>query len=118
MHHSPSLFLQKTYNDIELERLTQYTWPFLFIGKLPPLGSGWVKSVTTYKGLLIPYEYGATSTSYFATYVYMPEDDELNHSCVMGGSYYMNESCNHLCMDFRYELDMTSYAVGSRIVSC
>ena len=50
--------------------------------------------------------------------VYMPEDNMLNYVCAIGGSYYMNQSCGHLCMDFRYESETTSQATGSRIVSC
>ena len=88
------------------------------IGKYPPEGSGWVKSVDVYDRLLIPSEYDAASNNYFMSYVYMPEDSTLNYICTLGGSYYMNISCDHLCIDFRYEQNTTSQATGSRIVSC
>ena len=92
---------------------------YKLIGEYPPEESGWVKSIViTDEQLLIPSEYDADSNSYFSSYVYMPEDNTLNYVCTMGGSYYMNQSCGHLCMDFRYELNTQSYATGSRIISC
>lgn len=91
---------------------------YTLIGNYPPEGSGWVKSVVISNGLLAPSEYDASSNNYFASYVYMPEDDTLKYTCALGGSYYMNQSCGHLCMDFRYESETTSQATGSRIVSC
>ena len=98
------------YNDIG----TSYK----VIGTYPPSGSGWVKSVILSNNLLIPSEYEASSNNYFASYTYMPEDNTLNYVCAMGGSFYMNQSCGHLCMDFRYETENTSNATGSRIISC
>ena len=91
---------------------------YKLIGDYPPAGSGWVKSVILSNNLLIPSEYEASSNNYFASYTYMPEDDTLNYICAMGGSFYMNQSCGHLCMDFRYETENTSNATGSRIISC
>lgn len=91
---------------------------YTLIGSYPPENSGWVKSVIVSNQLLIPSEYDAASNNYFSSYVYMPEDINLNYVCAMGGSYYMNESCGHMCMDFRYESETTSQATGSRIVSC
>lgn len=88
------------------------------IGNYPPTGSGWVKSVEVFDGLLVPSEYDAASNNYFSSYVYMPANRTLNHVCAFGGSYYMNLSCDHLCIDFRYEQESTSVATGSRIVSC
>ena len=76
------------------------------------------KVIPISNGLLAPSEYDASSNNYFASYVYMPEDDTLKYTCALGGSYYMNQSCGHLCMDFRYESETTSQATGSRIVSC
>ena len=80
--------------------------------------SGWVKSVKIMNGIIIPSEVEAASNNYFASYVYIPEDSTLTYACAIGGSYYMNQSCGHLCMDFRYETETTSYSTGSRIVSC
>lgn len=91
---------------------------YKLIGDYPPEGSGWVKSVIISDQLLIPSEYDASSSDYFTSYVYMPEDDTLDYACALGGSYYMNQSCGHICMDFRYESNTTSQATGSRIVSC
>lgn len=98
------------YNDIG----TSYK----LIGQYPPEGSGWVKSVVISNQLLIPSEYDASSNNYFSSYTYMPEDSTLNYICTLGGSYYMNQSCGHLCMDFRYEAETISQATGSRIISC
>lgn len=91
---------------------------YRLIGDYPPKGSGWVKSVIISDQLLIPSEYDASSTDYFTSYVYMPEDDTLDYVCALGGSYYMNQSCGLMCMDFRYESETTSQATGSRIISC
>lgn len=91
---------------------------YKLIGEYPPGESGWVKSVIISDGILIPSEYNAASNDYFSSYTYMPEDNTLNYACAMGGSYYMNQSCGHLCMDFRYESETISQATGSRIVSC
>ena len=88
------------------------------VGKYPPEGSGWVKSVIVSNNLLIPSEYDASSSNYFTAYTYMPEDNTLNYVCAIGGSYYMNQSCDHMCMDFRYDSESTSQAIGSRIASC
>lgn len=88
------------------------------IGNYPPEESGWVKSVIISNNLFIPSEYDASSNNYFSSYVYMPEDNTLNYVCALGGSYYMNQSCGYLCMDFRYEAETVSQATGSRIVSC
>ena len=91
---------------------------YKLIGEYPPENSGWVKSVIVSDNILIPSEYDASSYDYFASYVYMPEDNTLNYLCSMGGSYYMNQSCGYLCMDFRYEPTTTSYSTGSRLISC
>lgn len=91
---------------------------YKLIGDYPPDGSGWVKSVIISNNLLIPSEYDAASNDYFASYTYKAEDTTINHVCAIGGSYYMNQSCGHLCMDFRYETETVSQATGSRIVSC
>lgn len=88
------------------------------IGKYPPEGSGWVKSVIVSNNLLIPSEYDASSSNYFTSYTYMPEDNTRNYICTIGGSYYMNQSCDYMCMDFRYDSESSSQAIGSRIVSC
>lgn len=91
---------------------------YKLIGAYPPEGSGWVKSVIVSSQLLIPSEYEASSNNHFSSYTYMPEDNTLNYICAVGGSYYMNQSCGHMCMDFRYESETISQATGSRIVSC
>lgn len=94
---------------------------YISIGKYPPTGSGWVKSVNVVNQLLIPSEYDAASNSYFTSRVDMPENELSTYVCAIGGSYYTNESCGHLCMDFRYEPSgsfSTSMATGSRIVCC
>lgn len=91
---------------------------YTLVGSYPPNESGWVKSIILNDTIMIPSEYNADSNSYFSSYVYIPEDNTLNYVCAMGGSYYMNQSCGHLCMDFRYESDTSSQATGSRIVSC
>ena len=91
---------------------------YKLIGNYPPEGSGWVKSVILSNNLFIPAEYDAASNNYFSSYVYMPEDNTLTYVCATGGSYYMNQSCGHMCMDFRYESETVSQATGSRIVSC
>lgn len=91
---------------------------YRLIGEYPPNDSGWVKAVNVIDGLLIPSEYDAASNNYFSSYVYMPEDNTLNYVCTLGGSYYMNQSCGHLCMDFRYESNTISQATGTRIISC
>lgn len=91
---------------------------YKLIGNYPPEGSGWVKSVLLTNNIFIPSEYDAASNNYFASYVYMPEDLTLNYVCTLGGSYYMNQSCGHLCFDFRYETETYTQASGSRIVSC
>ena len=91
---------------------------YKLIGDYPPEGSGWVKSVIVSNDLLIPSEYDAASNNYFASYVYTGEDKTLNYVCAIGGSYYMNQSCGHLCMDFRYEGETVSQSTGSRLVSC
>lgn len=91
---------------------------YKLIGNYPPEGSGWVKSVILSNTLFIPSEYEASSNNYFSSYVYMPEDNTLNYVCALGGSYYMNQSCGHLCMDFRYEAETVSQTTGSRIISC
>lgn len=91
---------------------------YKLIGNYPPTESGWVKSVIVSDGVLIPVEYEAASNEYFSSYVYMPEDNALNYVCAMGGSYYMNQSCGHICMDFRYESETISQATGSRLISC
>ena len=83
-----------------------------------PEKSGWVKSVVIKNQLLIPSEFEGASNNYFSSYVDIPEDKTLNYVCAMGGSYYQNQSCGHLYMDFRYKPEATSYATGSRIVSC
>lgn len=91
---------------------------YRLIGSYPPEQSGWVRSVIVSDQILIPSEYNASSNDYFSSYVYMPEDNTINHICAMGGSYYMNQSCGYLCMDFRYESETSSQATGSRIISC
>lgn len=91
---------------------------YKLIGAYPPAESGWVKSIIVSDQLMIPSEYDATSSDYFTSYTYIPEDDTLTYVCVIGGSYYMNQSCGYLCMDFRYEDNTISQATGSRIVSC
>lgn len=83
--------------------------------------SQWVKHVIISNNLLIPSHDTSSSGSshtYFSSYTYMPTDFNLKYACAMGGSYYMNQSCGHLCMDFRYALDASSVACGSRIVCC
>lgn len=91
---------------------------YQLIGNYPE-ESGWVKSINvTSDGLLVPSDLNAASNNYFLSYVYIPEDKTLNYVCTMGGSYYMNQSCGHMCMDFRYESNTISQATGSRLISC
>lgn len=106
----------KLYNKISYPYNDNGT-SYKLIGAYPPKGSGWVKSVVISDHLLIPSAYDATSNDYFSSYTYTTEDNTLNYVCAMGGSYYMNQSCGNLCMDFRYESNTTSYATGSRIIS-
>lgn len=90
---------------------------YLYDNELPE-ESGWIKSVSIVNSILIPIKVEASSNTYFSSYFYIPEDKSLNYVCAIGGSYYMNQLCGYMCMDFRYDTTTTSLATGSRIISC